>query len=314
MRLFTKTLVSGIALASTMSVSAATAAPSWSGVPSKDVALFYPGQSSWEWALTMGDHPGADKFRAGKNCFACHNGDESNMGAKLISGQVNGPPTIPGKPGSIDAKVQFAHDDQNLYVHIEFAEGSQPNAKMDNTYATKVTMMIEDGSVPEGNRAGCWGMCHDDSSSMASAGNSDRTMYLGKTRAAITRQGGGDTLKPAADLDKLKASGYEFEYWQARLNPGASAVAVNGTVFDKREDVKPTVVSADATNTGGTWSVTFTRKLNAGSGFIPIVDGKRYTVGFAIHSGHTAKRFHYVSFERSLVLDTGAADFVAAKR
>ena len=32
------------------------------------------------------------------------------------------------------------------------------------------------------------------------------------------------------------------------------------------------------------------------------------------YSGHTAKRFHYVSFERSLVLDQGSADFVATKQ
>ena len=32
------------------------------------------------------------------------------------------------------------------------------------------------------------------------------------------------------------------------------------------------------------------------------------------YSGQTAKRFHYVSFERSLVLDQGSADFVATKQ
>jgi len=52
------------------------------------------------------------------------------------------------------------------------------------------------------------------------------------------------------------------------------------------------------------------RKLNAGAGFVALVPGKHYTVAFAIHSGHTSKRFHYVSFERSLVLDQGSADFV----
>ena len=303
--------IAALGLVGALGSTAACAAPNWATVPAKDVALFYPGQSSWEWVLTETDHPGAAKFRAGKNCAACHIGDEKDMGALMASGKKNEPTPIPNKPGHIAAKIQFAHDAQNLYARLVFAEGNQPDAKMDSKYTTKVTLMLDGGGVPEANRAGCWGMCHDDSSSMASAGGANRTMYLGKTRATMTRQGGGDALKPAAELASLKAGGYWLEYWQAHLNPGAPAVTVNGTVFDKREETKPTAVTADATYAGGTWTVTFTRKLNAGAGFIPIVAGKQYTVAFAIHSGHTAKRFHYVSFERSLVLDQGNADFVA---
>lgn len=285
----------------------AAAAPAFSPANAKDVALFYPGQSSWEWVLTQTDHPGADKFRGGKDCAACHIGDEKNMGALLVSGKKNEPNPIPGKPGSIDAKVQFAHDAQNLYVHLDFAEGNQPNAKMDDKFATKVTMMIEDGSVPEANRAGCWAMCHNDATGMPNAGNAERTLYLPKTRAHMAAQGGGDALSP--DLAKLKAAGYQLEYWEADLNPGAPAVAVQGTISDKRQETKPGAVTAEATYSGGTWSVTLSRKLNGGG--IALIPGKRYTVAFAIHSGHTAKRFHYVSFERSLVLDQGNADFVA---
>jgi len=303
--------IATLGLVGALGTTAAYAAPDWANAPAKDVALFYPGQSSWEWVLTQADHSGATKFRDGKNCAACHVGDEKDMGAILVSGKMNEPAPIPNKPGHIAAKVQLAHDNQNLYVRLVFAEGNQPNAKMDGKYATKVTMMLDGGGVPEVNRAGCWGMCHDDSATMASANGSERTMYLSKTRAKLTRQGGGDALKPAADLAKMKADGYWLEYWQAHLNPGAAPVVVNGTVFDKREETKPMAVTADATVKAGTWTVTFTRKLDAGAGFVPIVAGKKYAVGFAIHSGHAAKRFHYVSFERSLMLDQGNADFVA---
>lgn len=304
----TKTLIAATALTGFLGMPAA-AAPNWASVPAKDVELFYPGQSSWEWVLTPADHPGAEKFRGGKNCAACHIGDEKNMGALLVSGKKNEPTPIAGKPGAISAKVQFAHDAQNLYVRLVVAEGSQPNAKMDNAYDTKITMMIDGGGVPEANRAGCWGMCHEDSATMPAAGGSERTMYLPKTHAKLSRQGGGDAL--AANLPALKAAGYSLEYWQARINPGSPATAINGVVFDKREETKPTVVSAEGSCSGGTCTVTFTRKLNAGAGFVALVPGKQYTVGFAVHSGHTAKRFHYVSFERSLVLDQGNADFVA---
>jgi cytochrome c-type protein NapC len=286
----------------------------WASVPAKDIALFYPGQSSWEWVMTPSDHPGADKFRAGKNCAECHTGDEKSMGDLLVSGKKNEATPIAGKPGSMTAHVKFAHDDQNFYAHLEFAEGAQPNAQMDKDFATRVTMMINDGGVPEANRAGCWGMCHDDAAKMPSGAGATRTMYLGKTRAQLARQGGGDALKAPGELAQLKASGYELEYWQAHLNPGAAPVASNGVVFDKRMDVKPTDVSAEANFSGGTWSVTLSRKLHAGPGVKDLVPGKRYTIGIAIHSGHTDGRFHYVSFEHSLVLDQGTADFVAVQK
>jgi cytochrome c-type protein NapC len=293
---------------------AAQAGVDWASVSAKDVVLFYPGQSSWEWVMTPSDHPGAEKFRGGKNCAACHADDEKAMGDLLVSGKKNEASPIPGKPGSIAAHVKFAHDSQNFYVHLEFAEGNQPNMQMDKEFATKVAMMINDGGVPEANRAGCWGMCHDDAAKMPSAGAATRAMYLGKTHALLTRQGGGDALKPADELAKLKGSGYELEYWEARLNPGSAPVAANGIVFDRRMETKPTGVSAQASYSGGIWSVTFARKLHAGAGFKDLAPGKRYTVGFAIHSGHSAGRFHYVSFEHSLVLDQGEADFVVEKK
>jgi len=313
MKLTMKPLIAAIALLGSLSAAPAWAID-WAGVPGKDVVLFYPGQSTWEWELTPTDHSGAPRFREGKNCHECHAGEEKSMGTLLVSGKKNEPTPIAGKPGFVEAKVKFAHDDTNLYVHLDFAEGTQPDVKMDADYATKVTMILNDGKVPESTRAGCWGACHDDASLMPSANGVTRTKYLAKTRVKMTRQGGGDVLKPADELAKLKADGYFLEYWQAKLNPGAAAVAANGTIFDKREETKPTEVKAEATLANGVWSVTFTRKLNAGDGFKAIAAGTPYTVGFAIHTGHAAKRFHYVSFEHSMVLDQGTADFVAVKK
>jgi len=286
----------------------------WSGVKGKEVTLFYPGQSSWEWVLTPADHGGAPKFREGKNCHECHNGEEKDMGALLVSGKKNEPTPIAGKPGSVVATVKLAHDDANLYVHLEFNEGTQPDAKMDPAFATKVTMMLNDGKVVESTRAGCWAACHDDAATMPSANGSTRTKYLPKTRAKLTRQGGGDNLQPADVLAKERADGEFLEYWQARLNPGQPATAVNGTIFDKREETSPTAVTAEASFANGVWSVTLARKLSAGAPFKDIAPGKTYTVGFAIHAGHTAHRFHYVSLENTFVLDSGNADFVAMKK
>ena len=296
----------------------------WGSVPGKDIVLFYPGQASWEWALTSADMSGADDFKKGKNCDACHIGEEKDMGPQIVTGQPRvfktgtkpaiEPTPIPGKPGAIPATVKFANDGTNLYVHVEFAEGAQPDAKQDPAFATKVTVMFNDGKVAEANRGGCFAACHDDASGMASAGGATRTKYLPKTHAKLTRQGAGDVLKSADELAKLRADGYFLEYWQARLNPGKPAQAANGTIFDKREQTSPTAVTADATYAGGKWSVTLGRKLDAGSGFKSFSGPGPYYVAVAVHAGHTAHRFHYVSFERTLAIGSGSADFVAVKK
>ncbi len=288
----------------------------WAKVPGKDIMLLYPGQSSYEWVLTPSSHSGGFKIREGKNCHECHVGEENTMGADLVAGKKNEPTPIAGKPAFVKADVKFAYDDKNMYVHLEFAEGNQPDAKMDPKFDTKVAMMLDAGGVPEANRFGCWAACHDNLTTMPSAdGATDRTMYLFKTRAGkLTAHGAPDGDVSADELAKLKASGYMLEYWQAKLNPGAKAVAAGGTVFDKREEVPNAPVTADATFANGKWSVTMSSPLTPGAPFADLVAGKTYTIGFAIHSGHTAHRFHYVSMERTLVLGQGSADFVATKQ
>jgi cytochrome c-type protein NapC len=162
-------------------------------------------------------------------------------------------------------------------------------------------------------RAGCFAACHDDSAGMASNKGEPRTMYLASTRAHLTRQGGGDALKPAADLAKLRADGYFMEFWQAQLNPGQPAKALDGLIFDKRTEA-PDAVAAEATFANGNWSVTLSRKMAGSADQISFAAGVHYVVGFAIHAGHTAKRFHYISNERDFSIDSGSGDFVAVKK
>ena len=266
-----------------VSAAGAAAAPEWPSVPAKNVTLLYPGQSSLEWATSKGEHRGAEKFNGGKSCAACHIGEEAPVGAIIALGRKLEPSPIPGKPGSIVAKVQVARDAQRLYVRLEFSDAGQPHARM-GAAAAKVAMMLG-GDEPVVARAGCWAMCHDDSEGMAKA-HGARTMYLGKMR-----RGGGSV-----------------EYWEVELGSGVPAAA-NGTVSDARRKTKPLTIAAEATHRNGVWTVTLSRPLQAGT--VSIVAGKRYIIAFAIDVGHTAKRFHYVSFERSLVLGQGTADFVA---
>ena len=290
--------------------SSPAAAVDWAKVPAKKIMMMYPAQVSWDRLMTPGRHSGRNKWIAGKNCLACHgNIDEHPLGDSLVHGEKFIEPTpIEGKPGAVDAQVKVARDAENLYVRLEFDPLKQPDAGMDKDFETKVTMMLDDAGVPEMTRAGCWAACHDDVVSMPRGGN-ENTKYTFESRKVA--ESGGIAIKDAAELAKLKADSKYLEYWQARLNPGKKAVAVDGIVLDKRAENKEPEVKVEATQTKGVWTVTFTRKLAGSDGHKPLVAGKTYTVGFAIHAGHTAKRFHYVSFERTLSIDSGSGDFVA---
>ncbi len=307
----------------------ASAAIDWANVPGKDVVLYYPGQSNWEWVLAMNpvEMPGAPYVRQGKTCRACHEGMEDFLGGDIVTGTDRTqmfadnavlppiePTPIKDKPGAFTVTAKFAHDGSNLYVHLDVDEGQQPDAGQDPNFATKVAVMFSPSRSPDVLRTGCYAACHNDSTGNPGATPGvNRTEYLGRTHARLTRLGGGDALKPADQLATLRAQGYLLEYWQARLNPGRPAVPATLAVFDKREEVA-NVVSADASYAGGKWSVTLRGPLNGGPGLISFLPGQIYTVAFAVHAGHTARRFHNISGERTLAIDAGVADFIAVKQ
>jgi len=320
-----KPLAAAVALAALFAAPAAHAAIDWGSVAGREVVLFYPAQASWEWALTPGDMSGATKFRQeGKACRDCHDGEEKKIGSAAVTGAVwkdekggDHPPIeskpIAGKPGWLAATVKLANDGTNLYVHLDFKEGTQPDAKQNPGAATMVSVMFSAGKTADITRGGCFSACHDDAAGMPSNKGEQRTMYLAATRAKLTRQGGGDALKPAADLAKLRADGYFMEYWKAELNPGQPAKAYDGIIFDKRTQDSG-AVTAEASFAGGGWSVTLSRKLAGTGGQLNFAPGVHYVIGFAIHAGHAAGRFHYISNERDMAIDSGSADFVAAKK
>lgn len=309
-------LAAGLVLAASL-VSPAAHAVDWNSVPGKEVLLFYTGQASFEWTLTQSDHSGAAKFREGKDCAECHRGEEVKIGALIASGKKLEPFPIAGKRGSIPVAVKAAHDGERLYFRLEWPDGPPPSgAPMDPKYEARVTVMLADASVVEAKRAGCWGSCHDDAIGMASAPQGKEiTKYLARSRTRVTRQGGGEAYKPAADVDKLLKDGVFLEFWQARLNKGAAAVPVNGYILDKRHQFDTPLVAAESGFANGKWTVVLSRKLTVGRpGHKDIAPGKTYYVGFAIHDAYADHRFHHVSFEHSLVLDKGSADFIAARK
>ncbi len=304
-------------IAAFMLFASAAQAVDWNAVKAKRIKLFYTGQASWEWALTQYDHSGAKKFKGGKNCIECHRGEEEAIGTLIVLGEKLEPTPIDGKRGSITLKVKMAHDGERMYVRLQWDDaGPLGGPKMDPDYAVKVTMMLDDGAVVEAKRAGCWGSCHDDAVGMASAPkDTEITKYLARSRTKVTREGGGELYKPRAELDALLEDGVFLEYWQARLNEDAAPVAVDGYILDKRHKNEAPAASAEAEFDDGRWVVVLSRELEPGDPLHKdIVPGTTYTAGFALHEGHAAHRFHHVSFEHTLVLDAGEADFVVTRQ
>jgi cytochrome c-type protein NapC len=99
-----------------------------------------------------------------------------------------------------------------------------------------------------------------------------------------------------------------LDYWQARLRADGSLQVVDGQVLDKRQALTDGTISATAERQGETWVVTFTRPRASTNGRLSLAQGRTYMIGFALHAGHAAKRFHYVSFDQTLALGS-AADF-----
>lgn len=313
---YRRTCVLGAAILGFCMTAAPAFAIDWAKAPGKDISLFYPGQASWEWVLTEKDHSGAPKFRGGKNCVDCHEGEQKDMGDRIVTGKKLEPSPIPGKRGSVIMNVKAAYDANTLYIRLQWPDQALQNGlKAEAKDQAKVTMILDDGSVTEATRAGCWGVCHDDANGMAShPAGQDLKKYLAKSRTKITRQGGGQNYKSDAEIAALASGGHYLEYWQAHLNVGKPAAASAGHILKAREETTPGAVKATAELKNGAWTVVLSRPLAAGAYQKAIVPGKTYTVGFAVHDSFAAGRHHYVSFGYSLALDNKAVNVPALKQ
>jgi len=180
-----------IALAASSAMAADPARIDWSKVAVTKVALFYPGQSSYEWLRSPAHKGGASRVAAGKACVSCHDETdaEKELGDKLVQAGPLEPVPVAGKPGHVDLAVQAAYDDKNAYLRFQWKtanpypgtehqylrfdghewkvygfpkldkvvqEGKQPGI-----YEDRMTVMIDDGRVAGFAQQGCWLTCHD---------------------------------------------------------------------------------------------------------------------------------------------------------
>ncbi len=313
----------------------------WSAVPSTDLTLFYPGQASFEWVQNGKSHGGARPLtKGGDSCSTCHAAELETIGNKIVAGGELEPTPIPGKRGTIDATVQAAHDDNNLYVKIQWPDaGHNPapfvdGGKMDPDNQVKVAMMITGTGIELGEQVGCWSSCHADNTYMpfdpgaeSIAANQDVatrldakstiSKYLSESRTEVEIKGrknkalgGWDKLKSADEVSKLLEDGSYLDL----LRVYADGTSSNGYLLEKRV-VNGGEMSAEASLSAGTWTVVFSRPLNSGTpGDVALEPGKTYTVGFAIHDDYAAARFHHVTLNTSMALDDGGAQINVIKQ
>jgi hypothetical protein len=160
----------------------------WPKVPVKSITLFYPGQSTYDW-LNSPAHPGAKSVGQGQACLTCHKGSEKTRGEKIVKGGSLEPTPIAGKNGSVDVKVQAAHDAEFLYFRFQWKTNMNREGRMHDymrfdgkqwkwyggdrnekdvrsgeqppIYEDRFSIMLDDGKVPLFAQQGCWLSCHN---------------------------------------------------------------------------------------------------------------------------------------------------------
>ena len=307
----------------------------WSAVPERLITLFYPGQTSMEWALVGKYHGGVRPFKAGDRCMTCHDKETADMGDKMVIGEKAEPTPIKGKPGSIPVTVQAAHDDNDLYLRFQwedtvhapvpFVEGG----KMDPENQVKLAIMFATDKVKYASQAGCWGTCHHDTRTMpnnpedpASSGleldfEKGVTKYIAASRTKIEEKGrrgkklgGWDKLKEKAEIDAALADGQFMDL----LRWNSSGKVENGHILEQRYMMGGEAIEAQGWKEAGLWTVVFKRPLKTDkAGDVSIDPDVLYNFGFAIHDDFSDARFHHVSLGYKIGLDNEAAEVNAVK-
>jgi hypothetical protein len=160
----------------------------WDKIPTKSLALFYPGESTYDW-VTSRAHKGARSVKQGKSCVSCHEADERDLGNKIVKGGAIEPTPIEGKNGVIDLALQAAHDAEYLYLRVQWKSHLNREGRMHDyvrfdgkqwkwyghdrndkavrsgeqppLYEDRFAIMVDDGKVPRFAQQGCWLTCHN---------------------------------------------------------------------------------------------------------------------------------------------------------
>lgn len=318
----------------------------WDKVVTRNVTVFYPGQSSMEWVLGR-EHGGKRAFKSGDRCFDCHEEELVDMGDKIVMGEkemkvgkVNGnmePTVIPDKRGSFPVTVQAAYTDQQLKIRFQWQDGAHTPApfvkggKMDPKNQVKLAIMLATDDVEYADRAGCWGTCHADLRSMPFApeqtaieatslkeASDGVSKYLSESRSSINLKsrkgalGGWDKLNDDAAIGEELKAGHFMDLMRYKAG---EKVAENGHILKERVSNDGIGIEAVGTLNAGTWTVEINRPLVSNeTGDLNLDTAKTYNIGFAIHDDYTNARYHHVSLGYKLGFDNAAAEINAQKK
>jgi hypothetical protein len=273
-----KVPVAAMAVAALFGGNALAADPAtinWKSVPAKTVTLFYPGQSTFQW-LRSAEHPGAGPVSKGEACVTCHKGQEQAKGDKLVKANKLEPTPIDGKNGTVQLSFQVAYDKENAYFRFQwktknpYPGEAYPFLRFDGkewknfgnqrlagpvrkgeqppVYEDRLSIMLDDGNVPNFATQGCWQTCHNGmrdapnqptadavkaNAFMMSLKKNDVRKYLPSTRSDALAS--WDKGKSLDEIAKLKAAGgfLELMQWRAhRSNP--VGMADDGYVLEYR--------------------------------------------------------------------------------
>ncbi len=296
----------------------------WDKASTREINIFYPGQTSMEWALTGKNHGGARAFtKAGDRCFDCHDKEAHEMGPRIVDGtheNVEEPTVTPGKRGAFPVQVQAAHDKENLYLRFQWDAGEHTpspfidGGKMDPKNPIKLAVMLATDDVQYAAQAGCWGTCHHDLNGMPHhPEGKDVTKYITESRTKIEikgrrgkMRGGWDKRKPDAEIQSELNAGHFMDI--LRVNSGTGE-AEDGYVLQDRIMKGGQDIAASATLDGDVWTVVMQRKLASDKpGDLSLAMDKVYNIGFAIHDDYTSGRYHHVSLGYKLGFDNAESE------
>ncbi len=209
----------------------------WPKIPAKSVTLFYPGQSTYDFLLSPEHKKGDKQVAQGKACITCHEGDEKDLGNKLVKGGGIEPTPIAGKNGTIDVTVQAAHDSEFVYFRFQWKTNMNREGRMHDyvrfdgkewkwyghdrndkavrageqpaLYEDRFSIMLDDGKVPLFAQQGCWLTCHTSMRDMPNQVVGDPVKKHpifadGKYDPDIRKYLASTRTDPAASWDKTK--------------------------------------------------------------------------------------------------------------
>ncbi|HZX49506.1 MAG TPA: ethylbenzene dehydrogenase-related protein [Nitrospirota bacterium] len=292
----------------------------WEKISSKNVTLFYPGISSWEFLLSSDHKVGGRNIRLGKkSCVDCHvskGGDFDLLADEIVSGKLRMNHTqqffetdpVPNKKGFLIASVQVMFDKEYLYLRITWqSQGASwhDQALAKDGLADRVSIQVNKAEGPF-RKSGCFITCHNDLNGMPKSPSREvirkHPYYKSMGREDIrlysdnTRNGGWAELKNKREIEKLLYEGGLIDLWKAEFT-GKNLSVKDGWILEDRRDDDITDVTGNGHWEDGRYTVVMKKKMNSGdSRDVQLIKGDKLTFSIAIHDNKATKRKHYVSF------------------